>query len=311
MNEQPNYADDRQLRNALGGPYDWTKTTEENFAGNYTNIGKYKHLRQNLDRTFHQTYSYVRQEFQDRIINYYVNLNSAWNRPKWTHTSRTRATPPKPTPHNDHHNQPQPPSTPRPFVLFTAGAMGAGKSHTLRWLARTKPNYYFPLAGAVFVDIDRVREHFPEMDEYRRRWAPTCGTLTHKEAGMICELIWMAALENHQSVIIDSSLRDLAWWRQVIASVRAGYPSYDIGLLHVVADALVVFKRAAKRGRATGRIIPFDTLISSMRQTPVSVRALRGSVDFFLRYDLNGREPTLVVRESNTRNAKDLPISKL
>ena len=118
-------------------------------------------------------------------------------------------------------------------------------------------------------------------------------------------------MENHQSVIIDSSLRDLPWWRQVIASIRAGYPSYDIGLLHVVADALVVFKRAAKRGRATGRIIPFDTLISSMRQTPVSVRALRGSVDFFLRYDLNGREPTLVVRESNTRNAKELPISKL
>ena len=50
----------------------------------------------------------------------------------------------------------------------------------------------------MFVDIDRIREHFTEMDEYRRRWAPTCGALTHKEAGYISELIWMAALENGQ-----------------------------------------------------------------------------------------------------------------
>ena len=155
--------EDRQLRNASGGVYDFEKTTEHNFSGpGYTHIGKYKALRTRLDSNFHATYSYQRQEFQDRIIDYYVNLNSAWNRPRWQHSATTRSTPPSPPP-STHTNT----NTNPPFVLFTAGAMGAGKSHTLRWLARTRPE--FPLAGAVFVDIDRVREHFPEMDEYRRR----------------------------------------------------------------------------------------------------------------------------------------------
>ena len=304
MADKLNYdmSEDRQLRNAKGEMYNFLQTTEENYSGSkYTNIGQYKSLRNKLDSNFHLKYSYKRQEFQDRIISYYVNLNSAWNRPKWKSSSRTRS-----TPAISSHKQN---ITTNPFVLFTAGSMGAGKSHTLRWLTKTKPE--FPLTGAVFVDIDRVREHFPEMDEYRRRWAPTCGTLTHKEAGMICELIWMAALEGNQSVIIDSSLRDLIWWRKVITNIRVSHPKYVIGLLQVVADTMVIFKRAAKRGRATGRIIPFDTLVSSMRQTPISVRDLRPIVDFFLRYDLNGKEPKLIVREANKLNIVDLPISKL
>ena len=123
----------------------------------------------------------------------------------------------------------------------------------------------------------------------------------------------MAALESGQSVIIDSSLRDLQWWRQVIASIRDSNPLHSVGLLQVVADTMTIFKRAAKRGRQTGRIIPFDTLIASLQQTPRSVRALRPLVDFFLRYDLNGAEPQLIVQEIADTNAVGImpAVSKL
>jgi hypothetical protein len=242
---------------------DWTKSTEENYtcSGTGSLIGAYKRLREDgIDRQFHSVYSHERQLFQDQIINYYIEKKSGWNRPAWKQGNTHRTLP--------HTNTTKKRLDNSPFALFTAGAMGAGKSHTLRWLAR---NTNFPLSNAVFIDIDRIREHFPEMHEYRKRWAPTCGTLTHKEAGYISELIWMAALENGQSVIIDSSLRDLSWWSSVIQRIRNNNPKYSIGLLQVVAKVETIFKRQHQRAQSTGRMVPFKTLIDSIRQTPVSV----------------------------------------
>lgn len=302
MNDS-DYSVERRLHN-----YDWTKSTAENYQCSDCNfIGEFKHLRKSLDHNFHVRYNFERQLFQDRVVNYYIGLKSAWNRPAWNNASKYRATVMK----QQDPEQARMPSNLRdpqnpPFVLFTAGAMGAGKSHTLRWLAETTE---FPLQAAVFVDIDRIREHFPEMDEYRRRWAPTCGTLTHKEAGYISELIWSAALENGQDVIIDSSLRDLSWWTSVINDVRRNHSSYSIGLLQVVADTMTIFQRQHQRAQSTGRMVPFSTMMDSIRQTPISVSALRPRVNFFLRYDLNGRSPKLLVRE--TQGKENVHVSKL
>jgi hypothetical protein len=60
------------------------------------------------------------------------------------------------------------------WVVFTAGAMGSGKTHTLRWLWQ---NGYFPLHAFVQADPDRVRGMLPELKGYIARSPEVCRCL--------------------------------------------------------------------------------------------------------------------------------------
>ncbi len=320
--------------------YDYTRATADNYRAaarinddiwsisHNSNGGPFKHIRDARDHAFHGVYAPARQRLQDKIVEHYVNFRSGWNLPGPESSIRNTAsivehflrkhTPPAPhrrRRHRQHH----------PVIVFTAGAMGAGKSHTVRWLART---HGFPLEEFVVCDPDRIREHFPEMEGYRTRWAPTCGSLTQKEAGYIAELVWCAALEQGKSVIIDSSLRDVAWWESVIAGVRregggggssrssssgsspscgdgggggGGGPYYRMCILHVVAAPQVVFERVQRRAEQTGRMVPLDMVRETLTTVPQSVAALAPLVDVWATIDATGREPRLVKWSSDGR----------
>jgi hypothetical protein len=66
------------------------------------------------------------------------------------------------------------------WVVFTAGPMGAGKTHTLRWMAKKG---FFPLDTFVHADPDLIRNELPEIQGYIARDPQRAGSLTHKEAG--------------------------------------------------------------------------------------------------------------------------------
>jgi hypothetical protein len=57
------------------------------------------------------------------------------------------------------------------WIVFTAGAMGSGKTHTLRWLWQKG---YFPLHAFVQGDPDRVRGMLPELPGYVERCPEVC-----------------------------------------------------------------------------------------------------------------------------------------
>ena len=67
-----------------------------------------------------------------------------------------------------------------PWIVFTAGAMGAGKSHTIHKL---KEMNHFPLLAFVKVDPDEIRRDLPEFSEYLEENPLMAGYLTKKEAG--------------------------------------------------------------------------------------------------------------------------------
>ena len=175
-------------------------------------------------------------------------------------------------------------------VLFTAGAMGSGKSHTLRWISG---EHGFPLRDFVVCDPDRIREQLPEMEGYRTRWAPTCGALTQKESGYIAELIWCAALERGLPVVIDSSLRDVDFWRAMMVGVRRDYKQYRLCIMHVVASARSVFERVQRRGEETGRMVPLGLLVDTLESVPKSVKALSYIVDVLATIETTGPAPIL------------------
>eukprot|EP00946_MAST-07B_sp_MAST-7B-sp1_P001251 g1251.t1 len=264
---------------APAGGYDWHASTAENHAAaarinesiaqGSRFVGEFAHLRAARDHAFHGFYTVSRQLFQDSIVRYYVSRQASVNR-------RARK--------GDSHKS----GRVLPVVLFMAGVMGSGKSHTLRWMSE---KHGFPLHEFVICDPDRIREQLPEMEGYRRRWAPTCGTLTQKESGYIAELIWCAAMERGLPVVIDSSLRDIVFWRKMVKSVRREYKFYRLCILHVVASVRVLFERVQRRGEQTGRMVPLGLLVDTIESVPQSVRNLSHTVDVLATVETTDGEP--------------------
>jgi len=102
----------------------------------------------------------------------------------------------------------QHPSTPQQWVVFTAGPMGAGKSHTLRWLAL---HGLFPLNDFVLADPDVIRNELPEMKGYIQTCPLRAGQLTHREAGYMLEIVVEEGLKEGKNVLVQGSLRDADW----------------------------------------------------------------------------------------------------
>ena len=115
--------------------YDYSKSTRDNYLarpdsfdyGKFT--PEYAAIRERLDHAYHGMYTLARQAVQDELI---------------------AATCESATPED------------RPWIVFTAGAMGAGKSHTMTWLSE---HGIFPLSEVVTIDADLFKTALPEWDE--------------------------------------------------------------------------------------------------------------------------------------------------
>ena len=84
-------------------------------------FGAFKQIRCQLDHAFHGIYSRKRQVLQDGILSDVVSQGTC--------------------------------SHERPWIVFTAGVMGAGKRHVLEWM---RGEGHFPLKGLVRIDPNRI-----------------------------------------------------------------------------------------------------------------------------------------------------------
>lgn len=181
-------------------------------------VGKYAKLRAALDYTYHSHYSPSRQLFQDSIIDAILNETTIVD---------------------EDGNMCAKPA--EPWIIYTAGAMGAGKSYTIRQLATKRR---FPLHSFVRIDYDAVRKHLPEFQLYIQQHPERAGEWTRKETGYIAELATQAALQRSHNVLVDGSLRDADWYRNYFRTLRRHHPRLRIGILHVTAPREAVFQRA-------------------------------------------------------------------
>lgn len=184
--------------------------------------GPYAHIRRTIDYTYHSNYTFERQRFQDAIISEFLNAPMFRDRNGVTCTTPTE-----------------------PWIVFTAGAMGAGKSYTLRKLSGRD---LFPLSAFVRVDPDEIRRFFPEFKLYVEQSPELAGELTRKEAGFISEILTQAALLAGKNVLVDGSLRDADWYQQYFWRLRTDYSGLRIAIIHVSAPRDAVFQRASVSG---------------------------------------------------------------
>jgi hypothetical protein len=97
------------------------------------------------------------------------------------------------------------------------------------------------------------------------------------------------------SAVVDGSLQDWRWHADLFDRVRRDESAgYSLAILHVTADRETVHARAAKRARATGRIVPSDVLDRAMVRVPEAVAKLAPRVDWVVEVDNTGVEPRLV-----------------
>lgn len=199
---------------------DCNKSTEDYHTSNNDQLyGRYAEIRTRLDYDYHVYYTEQRQFFQDSIID--AMLESTWIEDALGRNCS------EPT---------------MPWIVFTAGSMGAGKSHVIKELHR---DGVFPLHAYVSVDPDHIRHaYLTEFASYVEQCPELAGEQTRKEAGMISEVLTQAALRKGQNVLVDGTLRDAEWYRLYFQELRAEYPSIRIAILHVVAPREAVLKRA-------------------------------------------------------------------
>jgi hypothetical protein len=261
-----------RLGSSISASFDWTKSTEENYRDDASRWedegGKFRDARALLDMNYHAPYTRARRRLQDEIVKRL--LDSA------TDGSSVAA------------NKRREGNEAIQWAVFTAGAMGAGKTHCLRTLAErglfpplpnstlaasqlTSPSSVGqpPLtsssrqlhpapskasgrAGFVHVDPDVIRYLLPEMAGYLERDPETAGTLTHKESCLVAEVLTLAALRDERclSVVVDGSLRDTEWYSDLFRRIRAGDLSHRNH--DVVSDGDCGIHSGSQKGRNLG-----------------------------------------------------------
>lgn len=197
-------------------------STEENHrASKREFFGAYSHIRETLDYEYHVPYTRERQSLQDAIISDMLAMAVIEDKNGNVCTTPTE-----------------------PWIVFTAGAMGAGKSWTMNKLVEEGR---FPLLAFVSVDPDEIRRHLPEFHLYVEESPELAGELTRKEAGYIAEILTLAGLIAGKNVLVDGSLRDSDWYKQYFARLHRDFPNLRIAIIHVTAPREAVFQRAAVR----------------------------------------------------------------
>jgi len=158
--------------------YSLVMSTEDNHAAeDMIFIGDYQEVRAILDYSYHRNYTPERQRLQDNIIRSMLDQSKIVDVHGQICTTPTQ-----------------------PWVVFTAGAMGAGKSWVIKQMMNAE---VFPLLAFVSVDPDVIRRYLPEFESYVEQDPMMAGEMTRKEAGFIAEVITEVALREGKNVLVD------------------------------------------------------------------------------------------------------------
>jgi len=240
--------------------YDYSLSTSENHHDpSAEQSGKYRGIRARLDAGYHGVYSRSRQELQDALLDSSMRGVGGGRGEPW--------------------------------IIFTAGAMGSGKSHTFTWMVEQE---IVPLENVQIIDPDMFKTVLPEWPGYLARDPLAAGQHTRKESGYLVEIAQEAAMRAQKHVWVDGSLRDSEWYQQEFARIAREHPEYRIAILHVVASRDVVMQRVLDRAAATGRHVPVREIDDSLARVPRSVDHLRPLADFLAVVDNSGCCPRLV-----------------
>jgi predicted ABC-type ATPase len=230
-------------------------------------VGRYADIRKELDYTFHKRYPPDRQLFQDAIVYDEVDEKKKFPSSPDRDSRLSNAVPPN------------------KMIIFTAGAMGSGKTHTLKKMLGTFYREY------VHADVDRIKHCLPEMKLLLKTDPENVGTILHSEASSIHEIMFRAAIREGRNVIIDGSLRDGSFFVPLIKKWKRE-TDYEIFIVHVMATLETCLRRAEQRERITARHVPESFIADSWKESLESVQRLKTFVDHVITVDNDLDDPS-------------------
>ena len=252
-----------------GAPYDWKLPTQEVYfedGDDFTE--RFKNARCKLDYSYHRHPTTKRQLLQDAILSRVVQHQSEIGKKDPLDEAK---------------------STRRPWLVFSAGPMGVGKSYVLSKLHSIG---YFPLDQFLNIDPDMIKSEIPEFAGYLRENPETAATMLHAESTQMADILFQYALSSSLDMLVDGSLRDVEWYTYLISNqLRIDYPNYRIAILHVTAHPDTIRERARQRATISGRAVPIELLEESIEQVPKSVQRLAPLVDATYTISNNEDEP--------------------
>lgn len=182
-----------------GAPYDWETPSQEAYYDEqeHSFSGAFEAARQKLDYSYHRHPAAKRQILQDAI------LSQVMQSEKESAPAAAAA------------------ADKRPWLVFSAGPMGVGKSYALSKLHSVG---YFPLDQFIKVDPDMLKSEIPEFPGYMEENPDSAATLLHGESTQMADILFYHTLDNHCNVLVDGSLRDVDWYSSLIQeTIRTNY----------------------------------------------------------------------------------------
>ncbi|CAE7195749.1 hddc3, partial [Symbiodinium pilosum] len=237
--------------------YNWEICTQQNYAASEPVIipGKLEGARKLVDGAYHGYYTLERQQFQDKLVTELVENNG-----------RARQA---------------------PMLLFTAGAMGVGKTFVLHWL---RDKGILPVADFVRINPDKIAKQLPEWVGYDAYDHSSAAVMTRLEAGLISELMLLYAMQQRRNILVDSSLRHGKWYSRVLQKIRQQLPDISITLMYIHACEETVYQRATERGH-NGRAVSPAEVADSLEKLPRALQKLLPYTDCFIQVNNNFDEP--------------------
>jgi len=189
-------------------------------------------------------------------------------------------------------------STRRPWIIFTSGAMGAGKGYVMKWMS---DQGYFGLENVVHVDPDFFKSEMPEKEGYLREGssAADAAAKSHRESAMMMEVAVRQAMAKRCNVWEDGSLQNADWYGQRFESIRNkvdDLSGYRIALVHIVPESKEqLLAQVEKRAKEEGRDVAEWRVMASWEASSKAVDLLKGQTDFFARVkNARGEEPQII-----------------
>jgi len=251
--------------------YDFEKSTTENYSdeselADHSFSGEFHDIRVNIDSSWHGSYARSRQLFQDELIKEALGLNR-------TSDARGRETSPS-------------------WIIFTGGAMGAGKGYTMNWMTKMG---IIPIPNLRHIDPDVFKRKLPEWKYYVKLNPATAGSMTHLESSMLVEIAQEVALRQNMNIWIDGSLSNHEWTISHLRRIRESFPNYRIAVVHVSADESTIMQRCERRAKSTGRVVPLEKIRHSLESSLRTVKMLAPPlVDVVVMVRNEGPKPELL-----------------
>jgi hypothetical protein len=198
----------------------------------------YAETRKELDYTYHSHYTIDRQIVQDKII---TELLSVGRSMKF------------------------------PWLIYTFGVVGAGKTYTIRKFSEIN---IFPLLAFVVIDYDRIKCMIPEIQKYIEEDPDTSTSRVHREAALISEIAERQAIKMKKCLLVDGGLRKNEWYQHRLKSLVMNSSHYSLGIIHVIADSELIYKRIAQRTISSDRNIDLKPIENKIDDLPLYVNTL-------------------------------------